>query len=65
MVNYKLKSILTLKNMSIKDLSKKVGISYNQLLRKINGISEFRPKEIKKIKETLNLSDNEIIEIFL
>ena len=50
MVNYKLKSILTLKNMSIKDLSKKVGISYNQLLRKINGISEFRPKEIKKIK---------------
>lgn len=65
MVNYKLKSVLTLKNMSIKDLSKKVDISYNQLLRKINGISEFRPKEIKKIKEILKLSDQEILEIFL
>ena len=59
-----LKSELVLKDKSLKDLARDIGISATALYRKIKGVSEFSASEIKKISQILNLSNDKIIDIF-
>jgi len=50
---------------SISDMCEILGISRSAFYRKCNGISEFTQSEIQIIKERYNLTDKEVVEIFL
>ncbi len=49
----------------IQFIAKKLGISYQGLLNKINNKSEFRAKEIQILHDLLNLTEDERVAIFL
>lgn len=59
-----LKCQLILKEKSLTSLSNYLCISRSALYRKLNGKSEFTRKEISKIKDYLNLSNETVITIF-
>lgn len=44
----------------IRFVAKKIGITYQGFLKKINNESEFKASEIQGLKELLNLTDEEI-----
>lgn len=48
----------------IQFIAKKLGISYQGLLNKINNRSEFRAKEIQVLHDLLNLTEDERVAIF-
>ncbi|MCI7631615.1 MAG: helix-turn-helix transcriptional regulator [Oscillospiraceae bacterium] len=48
----------------IQFIAKKLGISYQGLLNKINNKSEFRAKEIQILHDLLNLTEDERVAIF-
>ena len=48
----------------IQFIAKKLGISYQGLLNKINNKSEFRAKEIQVLHDLLNLTEDERVAIF-
>lgn len=48
----------------LKFIAKKVGLTYQGLLNKINNHSEFRASEIQKLSEILSLTKDEQISIF-
>lgn len=45
-------------------IAKKVGITYQSLLNKINNRSDFRANEIQALYELLKLTEEERVEIF-
>ena len=59
-----LKEKIREKKLSYKKLSEKMRISESGLNKKINGKNYFTQSEIYKIKELLELTDNELIKIF-
>lgn len=48
----------------LKFIAKKLGISYQALLNKLTGKSEFRISEIQALRELLNLTNAEAEAIF-
>ena len=64
LIYYTLKSRIRKKKLNYKEISKKINISESGLNKKINGKNYFTQSEIYKIKELLELSDNELIKIF-
>lgn len=59
-----LKSIMALKDISYDDLITQIGISKSAFYRKKKGDSEFTRKEIQIISNCLDLSDEQLSEIF-
>lgn len=45
-------------------VAKQIGITYAGFLKKINNETEFKASEIQRLKELLNLSDEERDKIF-
>ena len=60
----KLKGKITERGYTIKELAKEVNLCETSLRRKVNGKSEITIKESLKIKEKLNLTNNDYLEIF-
>lgn len=61
-----LKKIINEKGLKYSFLTKKLGIAYNTLCRKLNGKSEFKSSEIAILSEILGITDTDkIINIFL
>ena len=60
-----LKSKLSLKEKTQKDLAKVLGLSKVSVSKKANGLSRFSLPEVKKIKDYLELTDDEVVEIFI
>lgn len=52
------------KKLNYQKLAKELRISESGLNKKINGKNYFTQSEIYRLKELLELSDNELIEIF-
>lgn len=63
LITNRLKGKLVEKGVTLYELSDALGIHYNSLLRKLN-VGEFTLSEIRKIVETLHLSDDELLYIF-
>ena len=59
-----LRSKLVLKDMSEKDLSKAMGVDYGGLLKKLQNIRYFTAYDIYKITLILELSGEEVNDIF-
>ena len=60
-----LKSKLSLRERTQRDLAKALGLSEVSTNKKVNGTIKFSLNEVKKIKEYLNLTNDEVVEIFL
>lgn len=60
----KLKGKITENGYTIKSLATEVGLCETSLRRKINRKSEFTLSESLKIKDKLNLSSNDYLDIF-
>ncbi len=60
-----LKSKLSLRERTQRDLAKALGLSEVSTNKKVNGTIKFSLNEVKKIKEYLNLTNDEVAEIFL
>lgn len=59
-----LKYHMAQRNFKANELSKAIGVAECTFYRKMNGDSDFTRNEIYTIKEKLELSKNEIFEIF-
>lgn len=64
MDKYKLEYFLKSKNMSIEDLCSALDISKTAYYRKTNGKSDFYRNEILKIRDLLQLSGQDVLDIF-
>ena len=60
-----LKSKLSLKEKTQKDLAKVLGLSKVSVSKKVNGLSRFSLPEVKKVKDYLDLTNDEVVEIFI
>lgn len=60
-----LKSKLSLKEKTQKDLAKALGLSKVSVSKKVNGLLRFSLPEVKKVKDYLDLTNDEVAEIFL
>ena len=60
-----LKSKMILQEKTQSEMAKILGLSLVSVSKKINGVIKFNLEEVKKIKEYLNLTDEEINQIFL
>ncbi|AYZ73385.1 DUF739 domain-containing protein [Fusobacterium necrophorum] len=60
-----LKSKLALKGFTIKELAEKMELNYPNFSLKIRGKVLFSPQEIQKIQEILELTNDEVVEIFI
>lgn len=56
----KLRGLMAEKKVTQKKLSSVLGISENAFSRKINGISEFLPSEIREICNFLDISNTKV-----
>lgn len=66
MINKKLlKSKMVLNNITQIDIAQALGKDRTTISQKMNDNLIFKPEEISKIKEYLNLTDSEVIEIFI
>lgn len=54
-IGNRIKGILSIKNISRKELATKMQISYNTLTKKLNGKIEFGNMDMIKLKNILNL----------
>lgn len=61
----KLKIKMLETNISIKDVADALNISMQALYKKINGETNITIEDVRKIKNILNLNDEEVKEIFL
>jgi len=61
----KLKAKVIENGLTMEKVAKALDINVTTLYRKINGTSDFTRSEMHKIKDLLNLSDKEAIDIFL
>lgn len=60
-----LKSKMILQEKTQGDIAKILGLSIVSVSKKFNGVIKFSPNEISKIKKYLNLTDSEVVEIFI
>lgn len=60
-----LKSKLSLKEKTQKDLAKALGLSKVSISKKVNGLLRFSLPEVKKVKDYLDLTNDEVVEIFI
>lgn len=60
-----LKSKLALKGLSMKKLAEKMEMNYNTFQQKFLNRTPFRPQEIQKIQEILELTNDDVVEIFV
>ena len=60
-----LKSKIALSGLTFKELAQKIGIPYQSLITRKSGKIEFNSSEIKALKEILNLTNDDVAEIFL
>ena len=60
-----LKSKLSLKEKTQKDLAKALGLSKVSVSKKVNGLLIFSLPEVKKVKDYLDLTNDEVVEIFI
>lgn len=60
-----LKSKVALVGLTFKELAIKTGIPYQSLINRKAGKIEFNSKEIKALKEVLNLTNDDVNNIFL
>ena len=60
-----LKSKLTLNEITQRDLAKRLGLAEVTINKKVNGAIDFSLEEIAKMKDYLNLTNDEVIEIFI
>ena len=66
MVNQNLlKSKIALSGLTFKELAQKIGIPYQNFSKRKAGKIEFNAKEIKALKEVLNLTNDDVTELFL
>ncbi len=61
----KLKAKLVERGMNVETLADLIGIDRSSMYRKLNNFDKITIGEALRIKEVLNLSDAEAIEIFL
>lgn len=62
----KMMYFLTLRDMSISDLAKKLGLKNPDSVRKrMRGPIEWNAKEIRKVSLILNLTPEDVIDIFI
>lgn len=59
-----LKSKIVLAGLKLQDISKELKLSKSAFYRKTNNLTQFNLEEIKKIKLILNLTTEEVEEIF-
>lgn len=59
-----LKRLIRRKGFTLEELSQKIGLSKTSLSYKINNKIDFKTKEIKKIQNILNLTDEQRDFIF-
>lgn len=60
----KLKAKFVEKEMSVKDVCVFLGLSKTSLLSKMNGRTQFKLNELRKIVDELDLTQAEVKEIF-
>ena len=60
-----LKSELTRNELSFQNVADHLDVSLMTIQNKINGRTEFKPSEIVKLRDLLNLSEERVFEIFL
>ena len=60
-----LKSKLSLKEKTQTDLAKALGLSKVSVSKKVNGLLRFSLPEVKKVKDYLDLTNDEVVEIFI
>lgn len=60
----KFKYFVNLNGHTLKDLANKIGINQSTLNRKMNGDSDFTRAEIQTITYWLNLSTEEVMQVF-
>lgn len=59
-----LKSVMVLNGDNIKTLSQKLNVSRQTLSLKIDGYSDFKLSEVKKICVLYELTENQMLQIF-
>ena len=64
MLSNRLKAKIIEKGSSVSEVSKAIGINPATFWRKSNGVSNFTRKEILDIKECLDISPEEVMNIF-
>ena len=52
-------------NKTQNDIAKLFGFSIPSINKRFNGKVKFKPDEIKKIKDYLKLTNDEVVEIFI
>ena len=66
MINKRLlKSKMVLEDKTQNDIAKLLGFSIPSINKRFNGKVKFKPDEIKKIKDYLKLTNDEVVEIFI
>ena len=65
MKSNKLKAKLREYDFNYRDFSKKINSNVSSFNNKINGKIPFNSREIAKIKKILNLTNDEVVEIFI
>lgn len=61
----KLKGKIVEKNMNVESLAALIGVDRSSLYRKLNNAEKITIGEALRMKEALQMSDNEAYEIFL
>ena len=56
---------MVLEDKTQNDIAKLFGFSIPSINKRFNGKVKFKPKEIAKLKEFLNLTNDEVVEIFI
>ena len=66
MINQKLlHSKVALAGLTVKELAQKIGMPYQSFNNRKAGKIEFNSKEIKALKDVLNLTNDDVVVIFL
>lgn len=61
----KLKAAIAESGMNQEQIAKMLGVSLSTFNYKLNGVSEFKASEIKKLMELLHLNSDKVMLIFL
>lgn len=61
MINIKkIKALMIIKEVTRKELSEKIGVTYQTVTKKFNGKTSFKASELKSISELLDVSINDL-----
>lgn len=61
---YYLKYLIAKKGLKVPDVAEVLGITKQCLYRKINGKHEWYLKDVRRLKELLEMSDNDLKKVF-